>query len=70
MSGDAIDARERMVREQLADRGIRSGPVLEAFRRIDRAAFVPSETRTGLENIIASKSLFGAAKRLFGTLGS
>src|SRR5439155_1216005 len=34
------------------------------------AASVPSETRTGFANIIASNSLLGAANRLFGTLGS
>src|SRR5207247_1568696 len=34
------------------------------------AAAVSSDTSTGFENIIASKSLFGAARRLFGTAGS
>ena len=38
--------------------------------RTSSAAAEPSETMTGFENIIASKSLFGAANRLFGTLGS
>jgi len=33
--------RQRMIREQLAARGIRSPAVLRAFETIDRAAFVP-----------------------------
>ncbi len=38
-------ARERMVREQLAARGIRDERVLAAFRRVPREIFVPEEER-------------------------
>ena len=39
------DARERMVRDQLAAAGIRDPRVLEAMRRVPRHAFVPEELR-------------------------
>jgi protein-L-isoaspartate(D-aspartate) O-methyltransferase len=38
-------ARERMVREQIAERGIRDPRVLEAMRRVPRHEFVPPEQR-------------------------
>ncbi len=39
------EARERMVTDQLAARGIRDQRVLEAMRRVPRHAFVPEESR-------------------------
>jgi protein-L-isoaspartate(D-aspartate) O-methyltransferase len=39
------DARERMITDQLAARGIRDPRVLEAMRRVPRHAFVPEESR-------------------------
>jgi protein-L-isoaspartate(D-aspartate) O-methyltransferase len=39
------DARERMVTDQLAARGIRDQRVLDAMRRVLRHAFVPEESR-------------------------
>jgi protein-L-isoaspartate(D-aspartate) O-methyltransferase len=44
-SGEAMtmDARERMVREQLAARGIRDARVLQAMRDVPRHQFVPAE---------------------------
>ena len=39
------DARERMITDQLAARGIRDQRVLEAMRRVPRHAFVPEESR-------------------------
>ena len=41
----AATARERMVREQIAERGIRDARVLAAMRRVPRHEFVPSEQR-------------------------
>lgn len=38
-----IDERRRMVAEQLVARGIRSEPVLQAFRAVPRELFVPSD---------------------------
>jgi protein-L-isoaspartate(D-aspartate) O-methyltransferase len=45
MNGPAEPTRERMVREQLAARGIRDDRVLSAFRRVPRHLFVPEECR-------------------------
>lgn len=45
MADDFDDARERMVREQLAAGGIRDARVLEAMRRVPRHLFVPEELR-------------------------
>ncbi len=39
------DARERMIADQLAARGIRDQRVLEAMRRVPRHAFVPEASR-------------------------
>jgi protein-L-isoaspartate(D-aspartate) O-methyltransferase len=39
------NARERMITDQLAARGIRDQRVLEAMRRVPREAFVPQESR-------------------------
>jgi protein-L-isoaspartate(D-aspartate) O-methyltransferase len=38
-------ARERMVRDQIAERGVRDPRVLEAMRQVPRHAFVPPEHR-------------------------
>lgn len=38
---DYTEQRERMVRHQLAGRGVRSEPVLEAMRAVPREAFLP-----------------------------
>ncbi|MBI2901849.1 MAG: protein-L-isoaspartate(D-aspartate) O-methyltransferase [Planctomycetes bacterium] len=40
---DAEAARERMVREQIEERGVRDPRVLEALRRVPRELFVPPE---------------------------
>ena len=37
------DARERMVRHQIAARGVRDPAVLEAIRTVPREAFLPPE---------------------------
>ncbi len=42
---DAASAPDRMVQEQLEARGIHDRRVLDAFRRVDREAFVPLEER-------------------------
>jgi protein-L-isoaspartate(D-aspartate) O-methyltransferase len=42
---DMQEARERMVRDQLAAAGIRDPRVLDAMRRVPRHAFVPDELR-------------------------
>src|SRR5437667_357040 len=64
--------------ESMSDSSARFSPSRSPYRttrphptsRTMSAAAVPSETKTGFENIIASKSLLGAANRLFGTDGS
>src|SRR2546428_12939718 len=64
--------------ESMSDSSARFNPSRSPYRttrphptsRTMSAAAVPSETKTGFENIIASKSLLGAANRLFGTDGS
>ena len=40
---DLTDERLRMVRDQIAGRGIRNAAVLEAMRRVPRDAFLPDE---------------------------
>lgn len=42
-TGDRRDARERMVREQIAARHVRDARVLEALKRVPRHLFVPPE---------------------------
>jgi protein-L-isoaspartate(D-aspartate) O-methyltransferase len=44
-SDETILLRERMVREQIETRGIRSRPVLEALRKVPRHLFVPPQVR-------------------------
>src|SRR2546425_500252 len=64
--------------ESMSDSRARLNPSRSPYRttrphptsRTMSAAAVPSEAKTGFENIIASKSLLGAANRLFGTDGS
>ena len=43
--GDPVERRERMVREQLASRGVREPAVLAAMRRVPREEFVSAELR-------------------------
>jgi len=43
---DPIEARQRMVREQLVARGIRDPRVLDAMRRVPRHALVPEAVRS------------------------
>jgi protein-L-isoaspartate(D-aspartate) O-methyltransferase len=45
MAEDSTQAREKMVAEQLAARGIKDARVLEAMRTIERDRFIPSELR-------------------------
>jgi protein-L-isoaspartate(D-aspartate) O-methyltransferase len=42
---DTVQARTRMVDQQIAARGVRSKPVLDAMRRIPREVFVPESLR-------------------------
>jgi len=45
MATDSTQAREKMVAEQLAARGIKDERVLEAMRIVERDRFIPSELR-------------------------
>jgi len=47
---DLTDERLRMVRDQIAARGVRNPAVLEAMRRVPREAFLPEESRRGLSS--------------------
>ena len=42
---DTVQARARMVDQQIAARGVRSKPVLDAMRRVPREVFVPESMR-------------------------
>jgi protein-L-isoaspartate(D-aspartate) O-methyltransferase len=45
-AGELVDARQRMVEQQLMGRGIHDARVLEACRRVPRHVFVPPEHRS------------------------
>jgi len=43
---DYSSLRERMVREQIAGRGIKDASVLDAFRKVERHKFIPEDARS------------------------